>query len=69
MHGYWGGVFSLVDIVLSTLNAQYAHASLGLRYLRANLGDFRERSVLKEFTLKRHPAEIANEILAMKTAQ
>ena len=25
----------MTDIVLATLNARYAHASLGLRYLRA----------------------------------
>ena len=33
----------MTDIVLATLNARYAHASLGLRYLRANLGALRER--------------------------
>ena len=31
------------DIVLSTLNAKYIHASFGLRYLMANLGGLRER--------------------------
>jgi len=39
------------DIILSTLNARYAHASLGLRYLRANLGDLHERSALCEFVI------------------
>jgi hypothetical protein len=29
------------DILLATLNARYSHASLGLRYLRANLGERR----------------------------
>ncbi len=38
-------------IVLATLNARYAHASLGLRCLRANLGDLRDDSVILEFTI------------------
>ena len=49
-------------IVLSTLNARYAHASLGLRYLRANLGELREDSQILEFTIKRDPKDIALEI-------
>ena len=32
-----------MTILLSTLNARYAHASLGLRYLLANMGELRER--------------------------
>ena len=55
-----------MDIVLATLNARYTHASLGLRYLRANLGAYRERSVLCEFTIKRPPHEIVDEILALQ---
>jgi hypothetical protein len=38
-------------IVLATINARYAHASLGLRYLRANLGDLRDDSAIVEFVL------------------
>ena len=53
-------------IVLSTLNARYAHSSFGLRYLRANLGRYKDQSVLKEFTTKRVPAEMVEEILAEK---
>ena len=34
------------DIVLTTLNARYAHAAFGLRYLLANLGPLRERASL-----------------------
>ena len=30
------------DIVLTTLNAKYAHAAFGLRYLMANLGALRD---------------------------
>jgi hypothetical protein len=32
-----------MTILLSTLNARYAHASLGLRYLLANMGACRIR--------------------------
>ena len=52
------------DIVLSTLNARYTHASLGLRYLRANLGELRERSVIAEYIIGQKPTEIVEKILA-----
>lgn len=53
------------EIVLSTLNARFAHASLGLRYLLANLGpELRGRAVLREFTIKDEPAVIRDAILA-----
>ena len=31
-------------IVLATLNAKYAHAAFGLRYLLANMGELREQT-------------------------
>jgi succinate dehydrogenase hydrophobic anchor subunit len=34
-------------ILLATLNARYIHASLGLRYLLANLGDLRSETTLR----------------------
>src|SRR5688572_10796040 len=52
------------DIVLATLNARYAHASLGLRCLRANLGGLRARSVIREFVIGQKTEEIAEKILA-----
>ncbi len=52
-------------IVLCTLNAKYIHASLGLRYLLANMGDLKLRTVLREFTIARQPQEIADELLAL----
>jgi radical SAM superfamily enzyme YgiQ (UPF0313 family) len=55
-----------LDIVLSTLNSTYQHASFGLRYLRANLGGLKEQSVIKEFTINRNAREVAEEILALK---
>ena len=54
----------MTDIVLATLNARYAHASLGLRCLRANLGELRERSVIREFIIGQKIEDIAEKILA-----
>lgn len=54
------------DLVLATLNAQYIHASFGLRYLLANLGPLRERACLAEFVIKQQPLEIAEAILALE---
>ena len=51
-------------IVLATLNAKYIHASLGLRYLLANMGELRSQTVLREFTIMRDPGEIVDELLA-----
>ena len=51
-------------IILSTLNARYIHASLGLRYLLANLGELRTQTVLREFTIARATTEIVDELLA-----
>jgi len=39
------------SIVLATLNARYAHASLGLRCLRANLGALRDEAEIVELCL------------------
>jgi len=52
------------DIVLATLNAKYIHASFGLRYLLANLGELRSRAVLEEFIINQRPLEIAEKILS-----
>ena len=51
------------DIVLSTLNAKYIHASFGLRYLMANLGGLRERACMAEFHINQTPLEITEAIL------
>ena len=37
-----------MDIVLSTFNARYSHASFGLRCLAANMGALEERTVIEE---------------------
>jgi radical SAM superfamily enzyme YgiQ (UPF0313 family) len=52
------------DIVLSTLNAKYIHASFGLRYLLANLGALQSRAVLLEFDINQRPLDIAEILLA-----
>lgn len=45
-----------MHIVLATQNARYSHASFGLRYLFASLGDLRPHTRMLEFEL-RQPAE------------
>jgi radical SAM superfamily enzyme YgiQ (UPF0313 family) len=55
----------MASIVLSTLNARYAHASLGLRYLRANLGALRTESTIVEFILGARTEEVAEKLLAL----
>lgn len=52
------------DILLATLNAKFIHASLGLRYLLANLGGLRGQAELAEFTIEQRPGDIAEQILA-----
>jgi radical SAM superfamily enzyme YgiQ (UPF0313 family) len=52
------------SIILATLNAKYIHASLGLRYLLANMGDLKPRTLLREFTIARPPQAVVDELLA-----
>ena len=54
------------DIVLCTLNARYIHASFGLRYLKANLGDLSTQCDIQEFTLDARPEDVVESILASK---
>jgi radical SAM superfamily enzyme YgiQ (UPF0313 family) len=53
----------MAEIVLATLNAKYIHASFGLRYLMANLGELKPRALLLEFDINQRPLEIAERIL------
>ncbi len=53
-------------ILLTTLNAKYIHASLGLRYLYANLGELQNDCEIKEFTIKTRPIDIVEQILEAK---
>ncbi len=50
-------------IILTTLNAKYIHPSLGLRYLLANMGDLKPRTVIREFSIARNSQEIVDELL------
>ena len=43
--GMPNAVVAVPSIVLCTLNAKYIHASLGLRYLLANMGELRASTV------------------------
>src|SRR5436853_6056468 len=52
------------DIVITTLNAKYAHAAFGLRYLQANLGALRDRAALLEFDINQRPVDVLEAILA-----
>ena len=56
-------------IVLATLNARYIHASLGLRYLLANLDRYgglglRNLTQLREYTISRPAQEVVADLLA-----
>ncbi|HEY2587407.1 MAG TPA: DUF4080 domain-containing protein [Tepidisphaeraceae bacterium] len=52
------------EIVLTTLNARYAHAAFGLRYLLANLGALRERACIIEFDITQRTNDALEIILA-----
>ncbi|MEE9320382.1 MAG: DUF4080 domain-containing protein [Granulosicoccus sp.] len=51
------------DITLATINARYIHASLGLRYLLANMGTLQARTRIREYTLNQRPEDIAESLL------
>jgi len=56
----------MAEILLSTLNARYAHAAFGLRYLLANLGELQGRAAIAEFDISQRPIDVAEAILAQK---
>lgn len=51
-------------IVLTTINARYIHASLGLRWLHANLGALHPLACIQEYCLTDQVGEMAEKILA-----
>lgn len=53
-------------IILSTLNAKYIHASLGLRYLYANLAELQDRAQICEYTINSRPIDIVEKLLEKK---
>lgn len=52
------------EILLTTLNARYAHASFGLRYLLANLGPLGDRAEIVEFDISQRSVDVLERILA-----
>ncbi|MBN2896211.1 MAG: DUF4080 domain-containing protein [Campylobacterales bacterium] len=53
-------------IVLTTLNARYAHSALALRYLYANLKELQTESRIMEFVIDANPQSVAEELLTCK---
>ncbi|MCX8109088.1 MAG: B12-binding domain-containing radical SAM protein [Verrucomicrobiae bacterium] len=52
------------EIILATLNAKYQHAAIGLRYLRANLGELRDLSRIVEADINQRPLDVAEQLLS-----
>jgi len=55
-----------MTILLATLNARYAHASLGLRCLQANMGVLQAQTELREFVIGTRSTDIVEKLLASK---
>ena len=53
-----------MTILLSTLNARYTHASLGLRYLLANMGALQAQTRIQEFVIGAKTTDLVERILA-----
>lgn len=53
-----------MTILLATLNARYTHASLGLRYLLANMGELRDDTAIQEFVIDAKTTEMVERILS-----
>lgn len=54
------------EIILFTITARYSHSAFGLRWLKANLGTYRERTQILEFHLKQAPSIIAESIITLR---
>ena len=55
-----------MTILLSTLNARYTHASLGLRCLLANMGELQGVTQLQEFVIGSRTTDIVEKLLAQQ---
>jgi len=51
-------------ILLTTLNARYSHASIGLRYLYANMQELKWETGILEFTINDHVQDMADSGIA-----
>lgn len=56
--------YTAMAIVLSTLNARYTHASLGLRCLLANMGELQDCTQIQEFVIGAKATDIVEKLLA-----
>src|SRR5438552_12006006 len=54
------------DIVLTTLNAKYAHCAFGLRYLMANLDELKPRAKILEFDINQRVVDVAEAALSQQ---
>lgn len=54
-----------MKILLTTLNARYSHASLGLRYLKANMAELYDLTQIYEFTIQQSTDEVIEQIVAL----
>ena len=61
-----GSSVACVPILLSTINARYQHASLGLRYLLANAGDLEPSMAIAELVSGRPIDEMAQRLLQFR---
>jgi radical SAM superfamily enzyme YgiQ (UPF0313 family) len=57
-----------MTILLSTLNARYAHASMGLRYLYANMGELQSQTHLQEFVIGAKTTDLLERLLSWQRA-
>lgn len=55
-----------MTILLTTLNARYAHSSLGLRYLHANMGSYADRTRILEMVIGINSYTAVERILAFE---
>jgi len=53
-----------MEIILTTLNARYAHTSIALRYLFANLKEYKSITKIDEYTINDNIQEIAEKLLS-----
>jgi radical SAM superfamily enzyme YgiQ (UPF0313 family) len=54
----------MATIVLSTINARYVHAALGLRYLAANMSELAGETRIVEFVLGARPVDVVETLLS-----
>lgn len=51
------------NIILTTLNGRYSHTSIALKYLYANLNEFKEQTTIQEYVINENMQDIAEKLL------